>query len=177
MITLTLGDITRVDADAIVNAANSRLAVGGGVCGAIHRAGGPEIAAECRAYVAEHGSVPAGGAALTTGGSLPARYVVHAVGPVWHGGTSGESQTLASAYRRSIEVADAHGDIEAIAFPSISTGIFGYPLDKAAPTAVRAVRDALADATHVREATFVLFDQATYAAYERALHELEGEST
>jgi len=167
-IRIVLGDITRIDADAIVNAANSRLAPGGGVSGAIHSAGGPEIARECATYVREHGPVPTGGAALTTAGRLPARHVIHAVGPIWGGGRSGEPETLASAYRRSIEIADANG-LETIAFPSISTGIYGYPLDLAAPVAVHAVQEALASAHHLREATFVLFDQPTYDAYERAV--------
>lgn len=167
-IRLMLGDITQVDVDAIVNAANSRLAPGGGVSGAIHSAGGPSIAKEAAEYVREHGPVPTGEAAITTGGRLPSRHVIHAVGPVWHGGGSAEQGALASAYRRSIEIADARG-LEAIAFPSISTGIYGYPLDLAAPVAVTAVRDALAHASHVREATFVLFDGHTYEAYERAL--------
>jgi O-acetyl-ADP-ribose deacetylase (regulator of RNase III) len=168
-----LGDITRIDADAIVNAANSGLAPGGGVSGAIHSAGGPEIARECAAYVREHGPVPTGGAALTTAGRLPARHVIHAVGPIWGGGRSGEPEALASAYGRSIEIADANG-LETIAFPSISTGIYGYPLDLAAPVAVHAVQEALVDTRHLREATFVLFDQRTYDAYERALDELVG---
>lgn len=170
-IRIMLGDITHIDADAIVNAANSRLAPGGGVSGAIHSAGGPEIARECAAYVREHGPVPTGGAALTTAGRLPARHVVHAVGPIWSGGQSGEPEALAGAYRRSIEIADA-SDLETIAFPSISTGIYGHPLDLAAPVAVQAVQQALADARHVHEATFVLFDQRTYDAYEGALRGL-----
>ncbi len=169
---LTLGDITEFEADAIVNAANTHLAPGGGACGAIHAAGGPEIAREGAEYVREHGTVPTGGAAITTGGHLPARYVIHAVGPVWHGGSGGEAGMLASAYRHSIEIADARG-LETIAFPSISTGIFGYPVARAAPVALRAVRDALASAEHVREATFVLYDRDTYAAYDKALGEAD----
>lgn len=168
---LVLGDITEFRADAIVNAANTHLAPGGGVCGAIHARGGPDIAREGAEYVSEHGPVPTGQAALTTGGHLPARYVIHAVGPVWHGGNSQEAGLLASAYRHSIELADSRG-LESVAFPSISTGIFGYPVARAAPVALRAVHDALACAVHVREVTFVLYDHDTYSAYEKALGEL-----
>ena len=171
---LVRGDITTFDADAVVNAANTHLAPGGGVCGAIHAAGGPEVAREGAAWVREHGPVQTGGAAITTGGRLRARYVIHAVGPVWHGGLSGEAGTLASAYRRSIALADEYG-LETIAFPSISTGIFGYPVARAAPVALRAVRDALASSEHVREVTFVLYDVDTLAAYEEALGELGAE--
>ena len=167
-ISLVLGDITRVEADAIVNAANSQLLRGGGVCGAIHAAAGPELARACDAYVREHGPVPPGGAALTPGFRLPARFVIHAVGPVWHGGSRGEAETLAGAYRSSMRLADQTG-IATIAFPSLSTGIFGYPVGLAAPVAVGAVREALEGAAHLREATFVLFDPATYGAYEQAL--------
>lgn len=171
--TLILGDITTVSADAIVDAANSGLAGGGGVDGAIHAAAGPELARACAEWVREHGRVPAGSAALTPGFRLPARYVIHAVGPVWHGGDSGEADTLASAYRTSIRLADAHGDIATIAFPSISTGIYGYPVELAAPVALAAVRDALSSAQHVREATFVLFDRHTFDAYTAAFDALE----
>jgi O-acetyl-ADP-ribose deacetylase len=169
-ISLVRGDITRVAADAIVNAANAHLAPGGGVCGAIHSAGGPSIAAECRVLVDERGPLAPGDAAATGGGRLPARYVIHAVGPVWHGGTSGEAEVLASVYRSSVAEADRLG-LASIAFPSISTGIYGYPVDLAAPVALAAVRDALDVASSVREATFVLFDAATFAAFEKALAE------
>ena len=166
-VTLELGDITLVSADAIVNAANSRLLPGGGVCGAIHRRGGPAIAAECAAYVAEHGPVPTGDAAATTAGHLSASYVIHAVGPVWTGGGSGEADLLASAYRRSVEIADGLG-LVSIAFPSISTGIFGYPVERAAPVALASVSEALTATLSVRDATFVLYDRATFETYERA---------
>jgi len=169
---LTLGDITAFESDAIVNAANSHLVPGGGVSGAIHRAGGPTIAEEGAAWVAEHGLVPPGGAAITTAGNLPAHYVVHAVGPMWHGGTEGEAEQLASAYRLAIELADSKG-LRTIAFPSISTGIFGYPVGLAAPVALRAVKNALATTRITSDATFVLFDQATYDAYAEALGGLE----
>ena len=166
-IRLSLGDITTVDADAIVNAANSALRRGGGVCGAIHAAAGPELARACAAYVAEHGPVTPGGSAMTPGFDLRARFVVHTVGPVWAGGTQGEAAVLASAYRSAVEVADATG-LSSIAFPSISTGIFGYPVDLAAPVALRSVAEALAHAAGLRDATFVLFDERTYSAYVRA---------
>lgn len=168
-IRLVSGDITRSDADAIVNAANTHLAPGGGVCGAIHAAAGPSLAGECNAYIVAHGPVPTGGAAITgAGGRLRANHVVHAVGPVWHGGHFGEPAALASAYREAVRLADEAG-AKSIAFPSISTGIFGYPVDLAAPVALGAVRDVLPGSRTVREATFVLFDAATFAAYERAL--------
>jgi O-acetyl-ADP-ribose deacetylase len=168
---LTLGDITRVDADAIVNAANSQLLPGGGVCGAIHAAAGPELARSCAEWVREHGPVPVGSAAITPGFALPADWVVHAVGPVWRGGTGGEEQLLASAYRTSIELAE-QCSLATVAFPSISTGIFGYPVRLAAPIALRAVAEALGRAPHLHEVTFVLFDHGTLAAYEAALETL-----
>jgi len=170
-ISLSLGDITTVDADAVVNAANSHLVIGGGVCGAIHRVGGTSIVQESAAWVAEHGLVPPGEAAITTAGDLPARYVIHAVGPMWHGGGEGEAEQLASAYRSAIELADSRG-LRYIAFPSISTGIFGYPVEEAAPVAVRAVRDAPRTTRITSDVSFVLFDQSTYDVYERALAEL-----
>ena len=168
VIRLARGDITTFRADAIVNAANSQLAVGGGACGAIHRARGRAIEDECRRYVAANGPVPEGGAAMTTAGELPARCVVHAVGPVWTGGGGGEAETLADAYRSAVALADEAG-LRTLAFPSISTGIFGYPVDLAARVALGAVRDALDRARCLREVTFVLFGDATYAAFEHAL--------
>jgi len=171
-ISLVRGDITRVRADAIVNAANSHLARGGGVCGAIHAAGGPQIAEECRAWTAAHGDVPVGGAATTGAGALDARFVIHAVGPVWHGGHSREEELLASAYRSSVGLAELER-AHSIAFPSISTGIFGFPVDRAAPVALRTVHEALAEARFLREVLFVLYDETTYSAYETALREIE----
>ncbi len=166
-ISLLTGDITLQDADAIVNAANEQLAPGGGVCGAIHRAGGPEIWEECKGIVRKQGPLPTGHAVATTAGRMKTRYVIHTVGPVWHGGKSGEPENLASCYRESIRVADEL-KLRSIAFPSISTGIFGYPVDLAAPTALDAVADALRSAKHVAEVRFVLFDQATFEAYAQA---------
>jgi len=166
-ITLLTGDITLQDADAIVNAANEQLAPGGGVCGAIHRAGGPAIWEECARIVQQRGPLPTGQAVVTTGGKLKARYVIHTVGPVWHGGRSGEAEKLASSYRDSIRIADEL-KLQSIAFPSISTGIFGYPVELAAPVALEAVAEALRRAVHVRQVRFVLLDQGTHDAYSQA---------
>ena len=165
---LAQGDITHETTDAIVNAANSQLEPGGGVCGAIHRAGGPAIAEECRKLRAERGPVSTGHAVATSGGNLPARYVIHAVGPVWSGGGSGEPEALASAYRESMRVADELG-LKSIAFPAISTGIFGYPLVDATQVAVEAVREALTRANSVDTVRFVVFDGAALKAYSQVL--------
>lgn len=156
-----VGDITRESLDAIVNAANERLVRGGGVCGAIFAAAGPQLDAACAAL----GGCRTGDAAITPGFDLPARWIVHTVGPVWSGGGAGEPELLASAYRRSLEVAAEHG-VRTIAFPAISTGIFGYPLEPATEIAVRSVRESGVD---VDLARFVCFDDATYAAYAREL--------
>ena len=158
---LARGDITRETVDAIVNAANSGLARGGGVCGAIFSAAGPELEGAC----AELGGCPTGDAKATPGFRLPARWIIHAVGPVWHGGDSGEPELLASAYRRSLAVADEIG-ARSVAFPAISTGIYGYPLDAATDVAVRACRDAETSVDLIR---FVSFDDRTLAAYQRVL--------
>jgi O-acetyl-ADP-ribose deacetylase (regulator of RNase III) len=164
---LVQGDITRFTVDAIVNAANSGLRGGGGVDGAIHRAGGPAIMAECRRL----GGCPTGDAKATGAGNLPARHVVHAVGPVWSGGGAGEPELLASAHRRSIEVADALG-CESVAFPAISTGIYGYPVDRAARVALPAAVAAAEASEHVRRVVFVLFSEADLAAFRDAASEL-----
>ena len=166
-ITLLTGDITLQDADAIVNAANEQLAPGGGVCGAIHRAGGPQIWEECQAVVAKRGPLPTGQAIATTAGRMKTRFVIHTVGPVWHGGQGGEPEKLASCYRESVRVADEL-KLNSIAFPSISTGIFGYPVELAAPVALQAVADALTASKHVSEVRFVLFDKTTFDAYSEA---------
>lgn len=156
------GDLTQEAVDAIVNAANEALAPGGGVCGAIHRRGGPSIAEECR----QIGHCPTGGAVTTTGGDLPARFVIHAVGPVWRGGGAGEAELLASAYRSSLEEAARVG-ARSIAFPAISTGIYGYPLEAATEVAVAAVRSW--EGSGIDLVRFVCFDEATLAAYKAAL--------
>jgi O-acetyl-ADP-ribose deacetylase len=169
-------DITKETTEAIVNAANSSLLGGGGVDGAIHRAGGPSILAECKSIVAKIGRLPAGKAVLTTGGRLAAKYVIHTVGPVYDRGDRGEAQTLASCYRESISIADDHA-IASVAFPSISTGAFGYPVHEAALVAVETVAKALASSTHVKHARFALFDEGTIRAYTIAAEKLRKAGT
>ena len=167
---LVQGDITRQQVDAIVNAANSALRGGGGVDGAIHRAGGPRIMEECRRI----GGCATGDAVITTGGNLPARHVIHAVGPVYRGGKAGEEKLLASAYRRSLEVAVENG-LRSVAFPSISTGAYGYPVAEAARVALRAVRRFLEEHPGALDLVrFVLFTRADYEVYAEALRELCG---
>jgi len=170
LITLHLGDITGdAEADAIVNAANATLLGGGGVDGAIHRAASPEVLAECRA----HGGCPTGDARVTGAGRLPARCIIHAVGPVWRGGAEGEAGLLASCYRRAVELAAA-GGCRRMALPAISTGAFGYPLREAARVALESTRQALAAQEAVIEARFWLFDEATLAVFAEDLERLEG---
>jgi O-acetyl-ADP-ribose deacetylase (regulator of RNase III) len=154
-----LVDITTLAVDAIVNAANTELAPGGGVCGAIHRAAGPELAKACASF----GPCPTGEACITPGFRLPARFVIHAVGPVWRGGQSGEPALLASAYRASLELARDHG-LRSIAFPAISTGIYGYPLQLATRVAVCTARG-FAPPGHLREVIFACFNQEALDAY------------
>ena len=165
------GDITHETTDAIVNAANSSLLGGGGVDGAIHCAGGPAILAECRQIVSKIGRLAAGNAVITTGGNLPAKYVIHTVGPIYHGGNHHEAETLASCHRESIRVADEH-QLKSLAFPAISTGAYGYPVAEAAPIAISAALEALASAKQVTCCRFVLFDVSTVRAYERAAEKL-----
>jgi O-acetyl-ADP-ribose deacetylase (regulator of RNase III) len=165
------GDITRQATQAIVNAANPGLMGGGGVDGAIHRAGGPAILEECKQIVARQGRLPTGKAVITTGGKLPAKYVIHTVGPIWQGGNKGEAALLESAYRESLKLA-AEKKLASISFPSISTGAYGYPLAEAARVAIKAVVSFLGEtASSIREVVFVLFDSRTYQAYVSALEE------
>ena len=161
------GDITAETTDAIVNAANSSLLGGGGVDGAIHRAGGAAILAECRQIVSKIGSLSAGKAVITTGGNLSAKYVIHTVGPIYRDGERGEAEQLASCHRECIRLADEHG-LQSLSFPAISTGAFGYPVSPAAMIAISSTLEALASAKHVNKVRFVLFDIATLNAYTRA---------
>ncbi len=163
-IRLEEGDITRLSVDAIVNAANAALLGGGGVDGAIHRAAGPELLAECRTI----GGCPPGEARLTSGYRLPARHVIHTVGPVWRGGNTGERDVLASCYRSCLAIAQDRG-FRAIAFPAIATGIYGFPRDEAARIAVTSVRAHFAISEMPQRAIFVCFDAATLGAYRVAL--------
>jgi O-acetyl-ADP-ribose deacetylase len=173
VITLVRGDITKESTDAIVNAANSSLLGGGGVDGAIHRAGGPAILEECKAVRARSGECPTGQAVITGGGRLKARCVIHTVGPVWHGGSRGEAELLASCYRNSLRLA-AQKKLRSVAFPSVSTGVYRYPVAQAAAVALGEVARFLkGEADAPEEVRFVLFDEATYAAYQAALEALE----
>jgi len=160
---LVQGDITKIKADAIVNAANAGLRGGGGVDGAIHDAGGPSIMAECRKI----GGCPTGSAVATTAGDLPAKYVFHAVGPIYEGSPE-DARLLASAYRACLALAEQH-HIESIAFPSLSTGVYGYPLDEAAPIALRAIIDHIKQPTSLKQVTMALFGDRAYRAFEQAL--------
>jgi len=166
---LVEGDITQQDTDAIVNAANSALRPGGGVDGAIHRAGGPAIEAEAR----QLGGCPTGEARITTGGNLKARYVIHTVGPVYKDGLRREPELLASCYRESLKLAAAQG-LKTVAFPSISTGVYGYPLEAAAKVTLTTIKDYLAQHPEIERVRLVLFGRSTYETYAGVLKELEG---
>jgi O-acetyl-ADP-ribose deacetylase len=176
---LVVGDITKIRVDAIVNAANSRLAGGGGVDGAVHRAGGPAIMRELDSIREGKGGCPTGSAAVTGAGSLPAKHVFHAVGPVYRDGRHRESELLASCYRTCLDLAGQHG-VRSISFPAISTGAYGYPLEEAALIALETIASRLRDdACPVKDVLFVLFDQGTYNEYARiaAVHVAEARIT
>lgn len=170
-LSLVQGDITGQATDAIVNAANSGLMGGGGVDGAIHRAGGPAILEECRRIREKIGRLPAGKAVITTGGKLKAKYVIHTVGPVWQGGTGVEAELLASAYTESLKLAADKG-LRSVSFPAISTGAYGYPVESAARVALQTTIDFLGQNQSLREVAFVLFDSYTYGVYADILREL-----
>lgn len=163
-LTLSRGDITTQETEAIVNAANSSLLGGGGVDGAIHRAGGPEILEECKIIRAKQGGCPTGEAVVTTGGLLKARYVIHTVGPIWRGGNQGEEKLLANAYRNSLTLAKENG-VRSLSFPSISTGAYGYPIQAACRVALSTVRDFLME-HDFEEVRFVLFSDEDLRSYE-----------
>ncbi len=163
-IEIELADITKLEIDGIVNAANTTLLGGGGVDGAIHRAAGPELLAECRTV----GGCEPGEAKITRGYRLPARFVIHTVGPVWHGGKRGESETLANCYRNSLQIAVENG-IKTIAFPAISCGAYGYPIEEAAQVAVKTTRESLANDRRIKKVIFALFSEDLYEAYRRLL--------
>ncbi len=167
-ISLIRGDITRQEVDAIVNAANSGLRGGGGVDGAIHKAGGPSIAQQCRKIRELEGGCTSGSAVITDGGNLKAKYVIHAVGPVWHGGRSGEDDVLKNAYLSSLKLACQY-EIKTIAFPSISTGAYGFPVERAARLALEAVRQFCETNDYLSEIHFVLFDESTFNKFKEAL--------
>ena len=167
---LIQGDITEAEVDAIVNAANSQLIGGGGVDGAIRRAGGDAIEQACAEIRRREGGCPTGKAVITPGGNLHAKYVIHTVGPVWEGGNSGEAERLASCYQESLRLAVAN-NVQSIAFPSISTGIYGYPMEQAAVVALTAVREFVLQSNTAVPTTiqFILFDEATHTCYVDAL--------
>jgi O-acetyl-ADP-ribose deacetylase (regulator of RNase III) len=170
------GDITKQATDAIVNAANPSLMGGGGVDGAIHRAGGPAILEECKKIVAQQGILPTGKAVITTGGNLKAKYVIHTVGPIWRGGRGNEAEFLGSAYYECLKLATGN-KLASVSFPSISTGAYGYPVDEAAKIAVSNVVSFLKkQATSLKDVVVVLFDSWTYQSYCSALQEVMGGS-
>lgn len=168
-IELLQGDITKLKVDAIVNAANSSLMGGGGVDGAIHRAGGPAILDECRMIVAKLGGCKTGEAVITTGGRLPAKFVIHTVGPVWKGGKKNEQELLAACYQNSLKLAIEH-KLSSIAFPNISTGIYGYPKKEAAEVAIAAVSVFLQQHNVISKVYFVCFDEENYQLYGASIN-------
>ncbi len=168
-IELLKGDITQLEVDAIVNAANSSLLGGGGVDGAIHRAGGPEILKECQAIRARQGGCDVGEAVITGGGKLKAKYVIHTVGPIWQGGHTHEAEKLRLCYLNSLKIASEH-QVKTIAFPNISTGVFGYPLAKAADIAIQAVQDA--HFPEIEKVLFVCYNEENFRLYQERLGKL-----
>jgi O-acetyl-ADP-ribose deacetylase (regulator of RNase III) len=169
MIEVIKGDITKVHADAIVNAANSSLLGGGGVDGAIHRAGGPAILEDCRKIRARQGECKTGDAVITTAGNLPAKFVIHTVGPVWNGGSKNEAEKLANCYKHSLELA-IENNCDSVAFPNISTGIYGYPKDQAADIAVKTVTEFLERHAKPSKVIFVCFDEESYSIIKSLIH-------
>jgi len=167
-IELIRGDITKMKVDAIVNAANSSLMGGGGVDGAIHHTGGKKILEECMEYVKNHGRLPTGEAMITSGGNLPAKFVIHTVGPVWNGGNNNEEALLRNAYRNSLELASEEG-LKTIAFPNISTGVYQFPKNRAAEIAVNTVKEFLQLTPLIGKVCFVCFDEENYRLYEKLL--------
>jgi len=155
------GDITKIKVDAIVNAANSSLMGGGGVDGAIHRVGGPQILEECRKILAKQGGCKTGEAVITTAGLLPAKFVIHTVGPVWQGGKDGEDEKLANCYSNSLKLAEEN-NCNSIAFPNISTGIYGYPKEEAAEISVRAIKDHIGESNKISKILLVCYDEENY---------------
>lgn len=170
MVRVIAGDITGIPADVIVNAANSGLMGGGGVDGAIHRAGGPVIHAACMKIVAEKGGCPAGEAVITGAGNLPAKYVIHTVGPVWRGGHAGEDELLKRAYRNSLLLALENG-ARTVSFPNISTGVYGFPKERAAQIAVKEVKLFLEEHSGIDEVLFVCFDRENFGLYQKLIEE------
>lgn len=170
---LTQGDLTTQDVDAVVNAANSSLLGGGGVDGAIHRAGGPAILEECKLVIARIGRLDTGKAVMTTGGSLPARHVIHTVGPVWYGGGSREAELLADAYRNSLLVAE-RGGLRSVAFPAISVGAFQYPLKDAARVALQTIAGHLRAGSTLEEVRLVIFGASAYGVWEQVFADVVG---
>jgi O-acetyl-ADP-ribose deacetylase (regulator of RNase III) len=168
MIELVKGDITKIEVDAIVNAANSSLLGGGGVDGAIHRAGGPAILEDCRKIRARQGGCKAGQAVITTAGNLPAQFVIHTVGPVWQNGEQGEKELLHQAYYNSLKLAEGN-NVTRISFPNISTGIYGFPKEQAAPIAVQTVQEFLRAQAVIKKVIFVCFDDENYSIYRSLL--------
>jgi len=171
VIKILQGDITRQKADAIVNAANSSLLGGGGVDGAIHRAGGPAILEECKKIKQLQGGCPPGEAVITGGGNLQVKYVIHTVGPVWHGGKTNEETILGNAYRNSLLLAEQY-ECQSVAFPSISTGAYGFPLALAAPIALKEISQFLGQSQAVKEVRMVLFDVAALEAFQNTFAQL-----